>query len=341
MIPALFSIFIDYKCNFACAHCSVGSNPRRSFPMSDDVLERALMGIRQIPTARVVVFTGGESTLQKSRLLRGIRMAHEVGYVTRLVSNGWWAKSPELAEAWVAELKAAGLDELNTSYDDFHEPFAPPDIIPNLIRAGLRAGLRLGVGVIVDARARWNAERIKFFAAEALGMSVAELERQVVFLEDYPTPSGTGRLLQVEDIPEPVDKINIPCPAIVRTISIHPDGSVKVCCGQSMFEHSDLTIGNLLEVPLLELIEAARHNLMYWWIHMLEPKRILDRIGISGHYTSICHACQVLFTRYRDQAIQYLIEHRDEVLMKDVLMSDAIPLQLKAVAARREMLSDA
>ncbi|PTQ50919.1 MAG: hypothetical protein HSCHL_2210 [Hydrogenibacillus schlegelii] len=49
----------------------------------------------------------------------------------------------------------------------------------------------------------------------------------------------------------------------------------------------------------------------------------------------------MLFTRYRDQAIQYLIEHRDEVLMKDVLMSDAIPLQLKAVAARRAMLPDA
>nr|WP_147402006.1 hypothetical protein [Brockia lithotrophica] len=117
-----------------------------------------------------------------------------------------------------------------------------------------------------------------------------------------------------------------------------------------MFEHSNLTIGNLLEVslpelieevPLPELIEAARHNLMYWWIHILGPKRILDRIGVSGHYTSFCHVCQVLFTRYRDQAIQYLIEHRDEVLMKDVLMSDVIPLQLKAVAERKVKLPNA
>lgn len=104
-----------------------------------------------------------------------------------------------------------------------------------------------------------------------------------------------------------------------------------------MFEHGDLTIGNLMETPLRELVEKARHNLMYWWVHLTGPKRILEKIGVQGHYTGICHACMVLFTQHRDKAIPYLIEHRDEVLANDILMSDFLQRQLRAVAAHRTL----
>ena len=38
MLPSLFSVFLDYRCNFACAHCSVGSNPRTVMPMPRSLL---------------------------------------------------------------------------------------------------------------------------------------------------------------------------------------------------------------------------------------------------------------------------------------------------------------
>ena len=64
MIPSLFSVFLDYQCNFECAHCSVGSSPRSKFPMETGILEKFFDELPKIKSGRVVVFTGGEVTLK-------------------------------------------------------------------------------------------------------------------------------------------------------------------------------------------------------------------------------------------------------------------------------------
>lgn len=338
MYPSLCSVFLDYKCNFRCAHCSVESGPHRSDPMARETLLKIIDGIKQVPSIKVVVFTGGEATLRKELLLEGIRLAHEAGYTTRIVTNAWWAKTPERAAAMVGELKAAGLDEMNSSWDDFHAPFAKVDIIANMIRAGLDAGLGLAIGVILDSESRYNSNRVKDEVAQLLGVSVADLSRQVHFLEDNPTPTGTGRDLHLENLPDPGSKLDIGCPEVVKTLSFHPYGDVKVCCGHGMFESPDLTMGNILQTPLPELVEGARHNLMYWWVHMLGPKRILERIGVQGEYTSICHACTTLFTQHREKALDYLKEHHTDVFLQDVLFSDNVQRTVRTIMRHQQEL---
>ncbi len=334
MLPSLFSIFLDYKCNFWCNHCSVGSSPRTVMPMPRELLIKILTEMREVPSAKVVVFTGGEATLRKDLLLEGIALAKQGGYLTRVVSNGWWAQTPERARAMVRELQNAGLDELNTSYDDFHAPFASIECVINLVQAAMEAGLRVGLGVIVDKDATWNAITVRSALCERLGMDIEELERRVAILDDYPTPAGTGEGLDVEGL-DAGDKLNVGCNEAMKTISLHPNGMVKACCGHAMFYAHDLTIGNLYEEHLSDILKRSQQNLIYWWVHMLGPKRILDKLGVEGTYTSICHACQVLFTEHRQEMLEYLKEHRDEVLQNDILLGDNIK-RISQVFVRRK-----
>jgi organic radical activating enzyme len=337
MIPSLLSIFLDYHCNFECQHCSVGSSPRTKFPMPEEILMKAIDDAKEIPTIRVVVFTGGEPTLRKDVLLRGIRRVREAGYLCRVVSNGWWASTPEKAREMVAELKAAGLNELNTSYDDFHAPFASVDKIVNLVRAALEADLRVAVGVIADPRSTYGSSRMREELCRGLEMTAEQLEARVYLLEDYPTPSGTGESLDVTGL-DARAKLEMGCPEVIKTLSVHPDGTVKVCCGHTQFYSKDLTLGSLREERLAEMVDRGKQNIVYWLVHMLGPKRILDQLGVGGTYSSICHACHVLFGNHREALIEYLEKNRDKLFVQDVLFSDNLKRIAEVIIQNKESI---
>ena len=335
MLPSLFSVFLDYVCNMQCGHCSVGSGPKTRLKMPRPLLVKFLTEVRDVPTARVIVFTGGECTIHKELLLEGISLAHEGGYLTRIVTNAWWAKNEARASRFAQELKDAGLDELNTSYDDFHAPFGPVDAVVNAVRAGLDVGLRLAIGVIVDENSHWNADRVKRAAAEGTGISVEDLAKQMAILEDYPTPTGTGADLDVSSLDAGL-KLDMGCPEVIKTTSIHPNGLVKVCCVMPSSTTRTLTMGNLLEEPLAEILGRAQRNLLYWWIHMQGPKRILEQLGVHESYSSICHACHALLGEHRERLMAYLEDHKDDVLVDGVLLSDNVRRASQLVLARKD-----
>lgn len=323
MQTSLFSIFLDYWCNFECQHCSVGSSPRTIMPMPRDVLTRAFEGLKQVPSARVVVFTGGEPTLRLEMLLEGIRMTKERGLLCRVVTNGWWASSEERADAMLGSLREAGLDEINTSYDDFHEPFMRIGRIVHLVRAARKLDMRVGMGVIGDASAKYNAATIRATLCSELGLTTKELDDTVVLLEDAPAPTGSGSELDVSAM-DAAEKLDLGCPEVLKTVSLHPNGGVKACCGHAMFYAPDLTVGNLLEEDLPQILKRTQGNVLYWWLHMHGPKRILQRLGVEGRYSHICHACNELLTTHRKALIEYLAEHKDDVMLNDVLLSDNV-----------------
>lgn len=323
MLATLFSVFLDYQCNFSCSHCSVGSNPHTKFPMARETLLNFFEQLKDIPTRKVVVFTGGEATIHKDLLLEGIRLSHAQGCRTRLVSNGWWAKSRRKAIDYVRVLKEAGLDELNTSYDDYHEPFIGIEKIAHLIHGALQNDLAVGLGVIVDKAARWDQNRIAEALCSELSLTREELLARVTIVYDYPTPSGSGDQLDVSGL-DAGAKLDLGCPEIIKTLSIHPNGGVKACCGHVMFYSKDLALGNLNEEPLAHIVARAQKNLLYWWVQMTGPKRILEKLGVRADYASICHACQDLLVNHRDELRAYLKEHPQEIFTDGVLLADNI-----------------
>ncbi len=339
MLPALVSIFLDYKCNFSCSHCSVGSSPKTSFPMPEEVLDRALEQIASIKSVKTVVFTGGEATLRRELLLEGIRRASELGYRTRLVTNVWWAKTEEKAVAYLKTLKEAGLSEFNTSFDDYRLPFIGFEKVVNAVKAARKVGFPMGIGVIRGKDAQWDEDRVKKVLAEELGIEQKDLSRWVTIIADYPTPSGTGEDLDMSGC-DAGEKLDLGCLEILKTLSIHPNGSVKACCGHVMFYAKDLSLGNLMKEELSTIVGRAQRNVLYWWIHMSGPKRILERLGVEGTYASQCHACQILTTRHRDAVMEYLRENKNEIMRDEVLLSSGFKKLFLYVSRERERISD-
>lgn len=123
MIPRTLAIMITNKCNFYCDHCSVCAGPDVNDTLSDELIKKAIDQAYYIPSIRVVAFTGGEVTLYPEKLKMAIAYAHSKGFITRIVTNAWWANTQETAQKWCIELVNCGLDEINISYDDFHAEY--------------------------------------------------------------------------------------------------------------------------------------------------------------------------------------------------------------------------
>lgn len=62
---------------------------------------------------QVVVLTGGECFLNMTYLLSLIKHIHSHNLTCRVVTNGFWAKSKEIAVKLLSECKKSGLDEIS------------------------------------------------------------------------------------------------------------------------------------------------------------------------------------------------------------------------------------
>jgi MoaA/NifB/PqqE/SkfB family radical SAM enzyme len=114
-----------------CAHCIVESGPHRRERLTKPA---GLAAIRSAATDgfEMVVFSGGESTTYLSDVLEMSGEARRLGLRTRLVSNGFWALSPEAAARMLERLADGCVDELVVSIDFYHLPYVPAARIRDL-----------------------------------------------------------------------------------------------------------------------------------------------------------------------------------------------------------------
>lgn len=130
--PKTLTLITTYKCSAACNNCCFECNPNR-----DEMLPLAV-AISHIDSAvstykdlQVVVLTGGECFLNMTYLLSLIKHIHSHNLTCRVVTNGFWAKSKEIAVKLLSECKKSGLDEINFSTGDDHLQYVSIDKIKN------------------------------------------------------------------------------------------------------------------------------------------------------------------------------------------------------------------
>jgi MoaA/NifB/PqqE/SkfB family radical SAM enzyme len=105
------SVMPTFRCPAECGHCGTMSSPRERTVLS---LESILSAIDQAAELgyEVVVFTGGEPTLARRPLLTALQRATDLGLITRVVTNGYWARTAKAADRTMAQLVGAGLREI-------------------------------------------------------------------------------------------------------------------------------------------------------------------------------------------------------------------------------------
>jgi MoaA/NifB/PqqE/SkfB family radical SAM enzyme len=89
-------LLLTYQCTFECDHCFVWGSPRQKGTMTLQTIRRVLDEAARLGTVDWVYFEGGEPLLFHPVLVRAVDEAVEKGFRVGLVSNAYWATSPEM-----------------------------------------------------------------------------------------------------------------------------------------------------------------------------------------------------------------------------------------------------
>jgi len=303
VFPKNLAVLLTYQCNFSCAHCSVIAGPHRREVLSRELLHKAITEAAKIPSIAVVVFTGGESTLYFDLLVEGIKLASELGFVTRLVTNAWWASSVERAREYLVKLREAGLQELNISYDRFHAPFLVKyGGFQNVLNAASVA-LELGIITLIGIAELRTLE----------GSTIEEVKKRlreaglddIMVIQDTPSRLGRAATLPSDMLPEDnVPKENIRCLNAMDTIAVLPNGDVTLCCGHiiALPEASwFVTLGNLRDLSLVDIVTKMRRNALAMALRFAGPLKLLKKLGEENppKFYSLCEVCYYIATQKR------------------------------------------
>lgn len=280
MTPSLFRIglLLTLQCNAECKHCLFECSPKKTQKMSRDLTTKTILKAKQLG-AEWISLTGGEPFLDTDLLTSLVRYTNNKGIKTEVITNGFWADTPDIAKKTLKPLVDAGLDVLNLSIDDFHEEFVPFEKTRNAYCAAVELGLKIVLMVSTGRNSRITAETLpKLLGAVKIQVPgrVRIKDPNAVLFETPFTPVGRGAELEYDS-----HLFNrVTCTEVLRDIGVKPNGDVLPCCGPL---GSQVTLGNLYKENLDSILENARTDPRF--------KGIQNGFDVEGCYSSKCHAC--------------------------------------------------
>jgi MoaA/NifB/PqqE/SkfB family radical SAM enzyme len=137
------------RCNIRCSHCVAAGETPDTQKMD---LARAKEVIREMAEAGVagISFTAGEPFIFFNDLLELIALCRELNIYTRVVTNSYWAKSPEQARHYLSLLKQCGLSQLRMSFSRWHQQHVPRQNVLNAARACEETGVDCFISFVTD-----------------------------------------------------------------------------------------------------------------------------------------------------------------------------------------------
>jgi MoaA/NifB/PqqE/SkfB family radical SAM enzyme len=301
----LFSLTLltTFKCNFACQHCGYRSNPGRTEVLDVEVAKRVIREACAHETMRMVAFTGGEPFLYPQMLRELVVYCESLGLDSAVVTNSFWATSPEKARAALEELAAHRLVDFTTSFDWFHLEFTSADRIRHAVHAALGLGLRIHINIVVSRNGSVNKNDVcrelalePAWIAEGGPIEVKELS---------PVPVGYAEDCLADDDLIRFDErwmFGRPCYFAIRNPVLSTTGDLYGCCGfgggTDLGPSELLKVGNVNEASFDELWERLRGNLAYNIISQHGPNMLLQMVKerwpdtpTRGEYVFNCEVC--------------------------------------------------
>jgi len=282
-------ILLTYQCTWACDHCFLYCSPETSGTFTGTRLRSLLDQAEAVGTVEWIYFEGGEPFLYYSLLLQGLQMARDRGFRTGIVTNGYWATSPDDAEDWLRPLVALGVSDLSMSDDVFH---GGGEAAP--VKAAIAAArrLELPVNVIsIDGPATGDA-------AETTGRKGAAIEGGPVRFRGRAADclAGGQKRYDAERFDTcPYEELRAP-----ERIHVDAFGAVQVCQG--------LSIGNVWQTPLQQLLDDYDADVHQICGPLLAggPARLARAHNVvqDGGHVDACHLCfetrRALIDRFPD-----------------------------------------
>ena len=281
-------ILLTYKCTYECDHCFLNCGPHCEGTFTLQQLRELIGAVGKIKTVTTVYFEGGEPFLFYPLLLEGLRMVHQVGLQSGIVTNGYWATSPEDAEEWLWPVLDLGITDFSVSVDEFHS--SKGEDSPGAIAFRAARKLRLPCArVCIEkprVRARYCGEKGKPVTGGSVLFKGRAAEKLTAGL-----PTRSWRELT-----------SCPHEELAAPERVHVDayGNVQVCQG--------ISIGNMWQTALPELLRLYHPDSHPVVGPLLAegPARLVQQFGIQVNdgYVDECHLCylarKTLLARFPD-----------------------------------------
>ena len=300
-------LMMTYKCQVTCPHCIVQAGPHRREEM---LVNDACEWVGQIAAYRngyikVVALTGGEPFYNLDNLRIVSDCVQQSGLLTSVVTNAFWASTPERALAVLQGLPAIRI--LSISTDIYHQVAIPLTWVKNAAWAAEACGIAYSISVCTEHEEEKGYLEI---IDKLLEFTSRELILTAIALP-------VGRALKKLNKAKYATTTEVPISACATGSSpvIFPDGRVIGCIGPVIDLESShpLVLGNLRDNSLAEILEAAQSNTILHAIRAWGPKKLIPMIRDAGldhllphRYIkdSVCDACYNLMAN--TQIVEFL-----------------------------------
>lgn len=311
-----------YQCPISCRYCGAECGPRETARLSLQDMIAIVDHVFSYGKLELVVFTGGEPFLLGEDLRRCVEYCAKKGLLTRIVTNGFWAKNPQTAREIMKTYKESGLTEINFSCDDYHQEFIPLE----RIKYANDACLELGFPALIGHKTMKGCTLSIDYLEQFLEVKLARFDPREknpdnnVVSTGYTVPVAKDMHLIPDDeiLYPPSDyRWKAPCSSILQRVIITPRKELSICCGMIPRGVKEIVFGSLDDYTLEELITMAHNDLIVNWLALEGPYGLMkfillkdSTIPFRKQYVNICHLCSEILTRKDCRKI--LSEHAHE-----------------------------
>lgn len=306
-------LMFSHTCNITCRHCGILSSPQNKTKMRLEDARRWITDAARIPIIKHINFTGGEPFLFQDEHAELFALSRSLGFGTRAVTNGFWARTVDKGLQVLSRMKGAGLTELNFSADIFHLEFLAPERLRNALECARQLDYFRIVSFVTlsdepldEFSALYGIPRAdllplipsKIIPLMANPETAAEVRSKVLVYANGIIGLGRAAQYPADLRWFPLDQISDGrCLEVVNKPVIYPDGDLQACCcaGGKM---SPFTIGNLHRESLETVIGRMLSRSQFQFINTRGPKALYQLVASvrpdlprQERYTSVCEMC--------------------------------------------------
>jgi hypothetical protein len=283
---------LSYKCDSECDHCFVYSSPQAKGTFTLDQMKRVFNELAKIKTIEWVYFEGGEPFLFYPLMHEGIRIAHDMGFKTGIVTNAYWATSEEDVQLWLKPLRDLGLSDISISDDEFHYEGKETSPAKHASNAARKLGMPCGLIGIDKPTVEGAIDKEQAKGKPVIGGGVMFRGRAVEKLIE-----GLPHRPWEEFTECPYEELRDP-----KRVHIDAYGNIHLCQGLSM--------GNMWDIPLSEMVkryDVDSHPICRP-LGNGGPALLAKDYGVphEAEYVDACHMCYLVRRALIDRFPQYL-----------------------------------
>ncbi|NWG10837.1 radical SAM protein [Candidatus Bathyarchaeota archaeon] len=268
---------LTYRCDLECDHCFVWGSPKAKGVFTIKQIKNVLSETKKLETVSYIAIEGGEPFLYYPIMVKTAEEASALGFRVEILSNCYWATTPEDAIEWLAPVaKAKGA--IGVSSDFYHGDDWATNEAKNAIIAAKALNLKVGINTVKNPTAELPNP-----PAEIEGVKIGALW-EIMY-------RGRAATKLIEKANKKPWREFTKCPyenfAKQERVHIDPFGYVHACQG--------IAVGNAWQKPFSKIIQeySPYENPILEPLVSGGPVALIEKFSLPHDeaYADACHLC--------------------------------------------------